>query len=123
MTRFGIGTDIESVSRFADLLGKNDPLIQRVFTSGEIRYSLASQRPAERFAARFAGKEAVVKALYDLGITGVAIPAVEVCKRPDGAPFVRVIGLPADRVQVRISLSHTREWAIAYALAIDDAET
>ncbi len=123
MTRFGIGTDIESVSRFADLVERNDPLIQRVFTPDEIRYSLASQHPGERFAARFAGKEAVIKALYDLGITGIAIPAVEVLKRPNGAPFVRVTGLPFDHVTIRISLSHTREWATAFALAIDDADT
>lgn len=122
MTRFGIGTDIESVSRFADLIEKNDPLIRRVFTPGEIRYSLASRTPAERFAARFAGKEAVVKALYDLGISGVAISAVEILKRPDGAPFVRMIGHPVDPVTIRISLSHSRDWAVAFALAIDDAD-
>ena len=122
MTRFGVGTDIESVNRFADLVEKNDPLIRRVFTPDEIRYCLSGQYPAERFAARFAAKEAVVKALYDLGVTGVAIPAVEILKRPDGAPSVRVAGLAADRVTVRVSLSHSRDWAVAFALAMDDTD-
>lgn len=122
MTRFGIGTDIESVNRFSELVEHEDPVIRRVFSPDEVRYCLACDSPGERFAARFAGKEAVVKALSDLGIIGVAIPEVEIQNRSDGAPFVRVNRIPADHMNIRISLSHTREWAIAFALVLVDTD-
>lgn len=122
MVRFGIGTDIESVSRFSELVEHDDPVIRRIFSPEEICHCLAYDSPDQRFAARFAGKEAVVKALSDLGVTGVGIPEIEIRNREDGAPFVRVKKIPTEYLSIRVSLSHTREWAIAFALVVVDTD-
>ena len=122
MVRFGIGTDIESVNRFSELVEHKDPVIRRIFSPDEIRYCLAYDSPGQRFAARFAGKEAVIKALFDIGMAGVAIPEVTIQNRDNGAPFVRVNRIPADHMNIRVSLSHTWEWAIAFALVVVDTD-
>lgn len=117
-TGAGVGIDLVEVSRIERALDRRPRLAERLFTEGELGYAAAKRRPARHLAARFAAKEAVVKALA-LG-PGTAIRDIEVVAgRP---PSVRLHGqvaaLARERgVSVRVSLSHERDLATAIAVA------
>ncbi len=123
---YGIGTDIVDVSRIEQSLTRNGHRFRdRIFTTNEIAYceSLAEAAKFRSFAARFAAKEAVSKA-FRLGI-GPAFDWVEIEITRDettGAPSVVLHGRAARFAEqeavasVHVSLSHTDDQAIAYAI-------
>ncbi len=90
---YGIGFDLVQVSRIRDALRRWGERFQnKVFTPGEIRYSLGKRNPAPHFAARFAAKEAFVKAL-GIGVRrGVHWKDVEVQRGPLGRPGLKIHG-------------------------------
>jgi len=114
----GIGIDLVDVSRIERALERRPRLAARLFTEREIEYAGARRRPARHLAARFAAKEAVVKAL-GLG-PGTCLREIEVI--PGSPPEVELhdqVGrIAADRdLTVSISLTHERETAGAVAIA------
>lgn len=119
----GVGVDIIEVGRLEKAITKNDRFVSRVFTPAEIAYCGTGKVRFERFAARFAVKEAVSKAL---GITwGDAIPwtDAEVEIAESGKPSVRLSGKAAERMEalgvtvVHVSISHSGGVAVAIAVA------
>ena len=90
---YGIGFDLVQVSRIKDALRRWGERFQnKVFTPGEIRYCLEKKNPAPHFAARFAAKEALVKAL-GIGIRrGVHWKDVEVQRGLLGRPVLKIHG-------------------------------
>jgi holo-[acyl-carrier protein] synthase len=90
---YGIGFDLVQVSRVEDALRRWGERFQnKVFTPGEIRYGLKKRNPARHYAARFAAKEAFVKAL-GIGIRrGVHWKDVEVQRGPLGRPDLKIYG-------------------------------
>lgn len=114
----GIGIDLVDISRIERALERRPRLATRLFTEREIEYAGSRRRPARHLAARFAAKEAVVKAL-GLG-PGICIREIEVI--PGSPPEVELhneVGrIAADReLTVKISLTHEREMAGAVAIA------
>ncbi len=113
-----VGIDLVSVSRIAESLATfGDRFLRRIFTDGEIAY--ARKAPAltnERLAARFAAKEAALKAL-GLADRGVGWREIEVTTNPSGAPELVLHGaareLSADAGELAISLSHEGDLATA----------
>ncbi len=93
--------------------------LDAVFLPAEIAYCQAKHHPAEHFAARFAAKEAVVKALADAAGTGSFWQDIEITNEEDGRPVIRLLGRvreTADRLGVRrvlVSMTHTRDLAAA----------
>lgn len=83
---------------------------KKIFTSAEIKYCLSKDDSYPHFAARFAGKEAVLKCL---GGTIYKIRDVEIGNNKNGAPSVKV---KKQRGRFLISLSHTRDYAVATAI-------
>jgi holo-[acyl-carrier protein] synthase len=83
-----------------------------VFTPGELAYSLKSKNKYERLAARFAVKEAVIKAL---DAPSVPLKNIEVENTASGRPRVTVKGLPG--VKLLVSISHTSAHAVAAVIA------
>jgi holo-[acyl-carrier protein] synthase len=123
----GIGIDAVDVGRFRAVLGRRPGLAERVFTEAERADSAHRGDPAEHLAARFAAKEAVMKAL-GTGIGGFALRDVEVVRRAGagaagGAPSLRLsdraAALAARRGVGRwhVSLTHTKQFAMAVVLA------
>ena len=112
----GIGIDVIEIRRIERALERRPRLRERLFTPDELAYADARARPGRHLAARFAAKEAVIKAL---GADRVGPGSIEVVAT-DGAPAVRLSGAAAeaagDRV-VLVSLTHSRETAAAVALA------
>jgi len=119
----GIGIDAVEVDRFRAVLARRPSLADRVFTPGERSYVARSADPVPRLAARFAAKEAVMKAL-GVGLGAFGFHDVEVVSAPSGAPALvlsgRAAALAADRGVVgwRLSLTHTSRSAQAVAVAL-----
>jgi holo-[acyl-carrier protein] synthase len=112
----GVGIDLLEIDRLERALERHPRLAERVFTEAERDYADARARPARHLAARFAAKEAVVKAL---GLTdGFGLREVEVVAGKP--PTVRLRGRAAeaaDGKSIEISLTHSRDFAAAVALA------
>src|SRR5512142_2435004 len=90
------GIDLVPVARIAALVrGGGQRFLQRWFTAREIRYCLAKAEPSRHLAARFAAKEAVVKALPSWE-GPLAWRFIEIVNEADGAPVVRLSGAPAE---------------------------
>lgn len=115
----GIGTDIIEVGRIKHAMTRHRAFIARVFTPAEQEYCLSYANPAERFAGRFAAKEAVAKSL---GIS-LSWQDVEILPADSGNPIVELHGKAADMAHGRsiiVSISHCRSYAVAYAIAVSD---
>jgi holo-[acyl-carrier protein] synthase len=119
----GVGVDLVEVGRVRGALRRTPGLRDRVFTAVEQADAERRRSPAERYAARFAAKEAVMKAL-GVGLGSVRLVEIEVVRAPSGAPSVRLHGGAADRADAlgitgwRVSLTHTRDLAQAVAVAL-----
>jgi holo-[acyl-carrier protein] synthase len=111
----GVGIDLLEIDRLERALERHPRLAERVFTAGERRYAADRSRPARHLAARFAAKEAVVKALGLSG--GFGLREIEVVAGEP--PTVRLSGRAAEAAdgdEVEISLTHSRDFAAAVAL-------
>jgi len=109
----GLGVDLAEVARVRRLAA--DPrFLKRVFTPGELAYAGKSKNRFERLAARFAVKEAVIKAL---DARSLPLNRIEVANSESGRPGVSVKGRPGLRLLV--SISHTAAYACAAVIAFD----
>lgn len=114
------GVDFIEIDRVAGVLSRYGArFLRRVFTPGEIAYCRGR---APNLAARFAAKEAVMKSL-GTGFRGVGWRDIEVVRAPSGAPGARLHGRARRRAErlgvteIAISLSHSRGFAMAVAIA------
>ncbi|HET7184109.1 MAG TPA: holo-[acyl-carrier-protein] synthase [Terriglobales bacterium] len=122
----GTGIDIAEVPRMAAAIQRfGERFLRRVFTPGEIRYCDAKANRIERYAARFAAKEAALKAIGTGWKNGVAWTDIEVRREPGGRPSIAFTGKAAEFAarlgakRVSLSLSHTKEQAIASVILED----
>ncbi len=125
MRIFGIGIDVVEVERIASAIQRHgEPFVAKLFTPAEREYCESRKTPSMHYAARFAAKEAVSKAL-GTGIGGNAgLLEMEVVHDSSGAPKILLSGA-AERfakehgiTEIQISLTHAREYAAANAIAI-----
>ena len=111
-----VGIDLLEIDRLERALERHPRLADRVFTQAEQDYATARARPGRHLAARFAAKEAVVKALGLSG--GFGLRDIEVVAGEP--PTVRLAGRAADAAadkSVEVSLTHSQEFAAAVAIA------
>ena len=119
----GLGIDAVEVDRFRHVLIRTPGIAHRLFTEGERAYGARFSDPAPRLAARFAAKEAAMKAL-GVGLGAFSFQDVEVMRAPGGAPSLRLSGkaaaLAAQRgaTAFRLSLTHTDRTAEAVVAAL-----
>lgn len=122
----GTGVDICEVARIGASLARfGDRFVERVFTREEIRYCRSKKNSVERFAARFAAKEAAMKALGTGASRGVTWTSIEVGHAPGGRPVLRLHGAAAEIAEqtgVRrmfLSVTHTESQAMAMVIFED----
>jgi holo-[acyl-carrier protein] synthase len=115
-TKFAVGIDIIEIERVADVIARHgDRFLDRIFTPDEVAFCRGR---VHEFAARFAAKEAVMKAL-GTGVRGVGWRDIEVLPNRRGKPLVFLYGRGAARAEaielrgLEISLTHSKEFAIA----------
>jgi holo-[acyl-carrier protein] synthase len=119
----GTGIDIAEVSRIGQSIARfGDRFLQRIFTAGEIHYCDSKANRVERYAARFAAKEAAMKALGTGWSHGVRWRDCEVVRLPGGRPTIKFHGRAGEIAatlgvkNTALSLSHTAEQAIAQVI-------
>lgn len=118
----GIGIDAVDVARMRQTITRTPSILSRCFTDDERSYAERAHDPAERYAVRFAAKEAVMKAM-GVGLGAFGFYDVAVARAIGGVPSLIVTGeaarLAAERGIVRwhLSLTHTELIAAAYVIA------
>lgn len=110
-----IGVDCVDIDRFKKENLSSEALLKKIFTENEIHYCEEKPKPSQHYAARFAGKEAVIKALYHYKIR-IPSKKIEILNDDQGIPFVRILDGNLNYFDVKISLSHSEEIAIAIAI-------
>ena len=119
----GLGVDAVDLDRVRLALERTPTLVDRIYTPAERAYCEARRDPTERFAVRFAAKEAALKAL-GIGVFRVPLTDIEVMRADSGAPSLVLVGAAAalaDDAGVAVwhlTLSHTAHTAVAVALAL-----
>jgi len=116
---FGAGTDIIEVQRVEDKLVRTESLKTKLFTPIEIAYCESKHRPALHFAARFAAKEAFLKAMGTGWTGGHQFSDIEVVNNAQGKPELVVHGKVKEFCgahgisAMEVSLTHIKELASA----------
>lgn len=125
MQILGLGVDLADIERVGRVLEKYPRFAERCFTDHEREYAFRFARPERRLAARFAGKEAVMKSMgtgwrrirwRDIEITG------------GGKPTVRVFGTAKKRAEMigvtgfEVTITHTEKDAMVFAIALGEHE-
>ena len=126
MQIIGVGLDATEIERIADAIDRyGDRFLRRVFTGGEIAYCQGKRDFASSYAARFAAKEAAMKALGTGHSRGVYWTGIEVVRRY-GPPKLAFHGGAADRLRAMggtssiVTLTHSRDLAIAHVMLLRD---
>jgi holo-[acyl-carrier protein] synthase len=124
----GVGTDILLIDRLRrnpEDLAENAPFLRKTYTTAERQAALARPDPVLYYSTRFAGKEAVFKALgSDDG--QIRLDQIEILNREDGQPQVTLYGRMKELAvakgvrSIHISLSYDTEYAIAFAVMSDN---
>lgn len=119
----GIGADLVDIDRFRAVMARTPALVERLFTPGERAYADRAADPAPRLAARFAAKEAALKAL-GLGLGGMPMAQIEVVRIDDGPPGLALHGRARSVARARgvdrwlVTISHTDRLAQAVVAAL-----
>lgn len=119
----GTGIDITEVPRIREVIERHgERFLKRVFTEGEIQYCDSKANRVERYAARFAAKEAGMKAIGTGWNHGVRWRDIEVARKPGGRPTLAFHGKAAEFaaklgvINIALSLTHTAEQAMAQVI-------
>lgn len=119
----GTGIDIAEVPRIREVIERHgERFLKRIFTEDEIRYCESKANRVERYAARFAAKEAGMKAIGTGWNHGVRWRDIEVARKPGGRPTLVLHGKAAEfaaklgATNIALSLTHTAEQAFAQVI-------
>ena len=119
----GIGVDIENISRFQGLtIEKDAPFLNKLFTEKELEYCFSAGNPAEHLAARYVGKEAVIKALGQLDRPVSDYRDIEIINDKRGVPGARILKDGFAGLDILLSLSHSQETSIAFTIVTERTE-
>ncbi|MFN3550664.1 MAG: holo-ACP synthase [Endomicrobiia bacterium] len=111
-----IGIDIIETKRIKKLI-KNKKFLKRVFNEEEIKYCESKKNKEQHYSARFAAKEAVWKAFagrYSLPLKNIVIKNIK-----NGKPEVKIDHKKLNKLKIEVSLSHTKEYAVAVAIVLN----
>jgi len=118
----GIGTDLVEIARIKEKIERNEAFKKHVFTDDEMAYCDAMKNPAMHYAARWAVKEAFLKAYGVKFIGNQRLPEIETIKDEHGNPDVRLSGETMEGFKEKgfafthVSISHTDTHAMAYVI-------
>ena len=119
----GTGIDIIEINRIEAAVSKNNGFLERIFNESEINTLKAKGFRASSIAGFFAAKEACLKAL-GTGLRDLKWKDIEICNDALGKPYIqlhnnaREIAYSQNISEILLSISHSREYAIAQAIAI-----
>ncbi|MBM3246799.1 MAG: holo-[acyl-carrier-protein] synthase [Candidatus Omnitrophica bacterium] len=115
----GTGVDITEVRRLRQAVEKwGEDFLNRVFTKGEMRNAKTRGSLYQHLAGRFAAKEAVFKAMGD---PKLAWQEVEILNDKNGKPSCMILNNKGKKIEVHISISHVKTYAVASAIITEKA--
>jgi len=120
----GVGIDLVEIERIKRAIDNNGKFLERVFTKEEITKGEKKKDRYQFYGAHFATKEAVMKALGTGWRKGVRWRDIRIIHNNDGKPEVKLVGKTKEIArslgidEVLMSMSHTKKYAIAQAIAI-----
>lgn len=123
MNILDIGVDIIEIERVRDILESNPRFLDKIFTKNEIDYFKSKGFKAETIAGNFAAKEAISKSI-GTGIRNYNFNDIEVLRNDLGKPIVktynnlRQICIDYSVLEIKVSISHCKEYAVANAITI-----
>ncbi|WP_042277992.1 holo-ACP synthase [[Clostridium] dakarense] len=123
MNILDIGVDIIEIERIRNILENNPRFLDKIFTKNEIDYFKSKGFKAETIAGNFAAKEAVSKSI-GTGIRNYNFNDIEVLRNDLGKPVVktynnlRQICIDYNVLEIKVSISHCKEYAVANAMTI-----
>lgn len=113
-----VGTDIIEIARIKSSIFENEKFLERVYTENEINYcEQRKEQKYQSYAVRFAAKEAIYKALSNY-IKDYSWKDFEILNDSKGRPYVKIGFYIENLENIEISLSHCKEYAVAYATAV-----
>jgi holo-[acyl-carrier protein] synthase len=124
MEILGIGIDLIEIERIERAITRHDNFVSRIFSPREMERCEDCARPARRYAACFAAKEAASKALGS-GIRGFAWREVEMLEDVNGRPYLALSGRALEMAsrlgvsRILLSVSHSGKMAVAIAQAVN----
>lgn len=125
----GLGTDIVEISRIGQMIERHgDTFLNRVFTETENEYCGSKKNKEQHYAGRWAAKEAVMKTLGTGFIKGIGWKNIEVINLQSGKPTIVISGGVEQHAgemgidEILITISHSREFATATAIALGSAK-
>ena len=125
MDIIGIGTEIVECLRVGRMVEQHgEQFLTRVYTEREMRFCQSRRRATEQFAAYWAAKEAILKALNTPWREGMEWTDLEIREEPGAGPIVEISGATRELAQslqvsrVMLSMSHCRAYATATAIAV-----
>jgi len=115
LARVGVGIDIEERHRFEGLFEGDHPFLRRFYTDEEIRIASSIGDRAAWLSGRYCAKEAISKAIMELGDKSPDFRDIEIRSREDGCPLACVIGSEREYM-INISISHSDENVVAISM-------
>lgn len=121
MKQCSVGVDIEDISRFESLtIADDENFLKKIFTPAEIAYCFSKSNPAPHLAARFSGKEAVLKAMNAIHRDNPAYSDIEILNDDRGVPRITSNKKEFKNLTLQISLSHCSEKSLAFVVIFED---
>ena len=117
-----VGTDIISVDRLSKSIEINGmSIINKIFTKNEQQYCDGKRFPSIHYAGKFAGKEAIKKAmLSSKSLKSISLKNIEIINDDTGMPYPMIKNDMFNSFNFQLSISHTDEYAIAFAIMTND---
>lgn len=122
----GLGLDIAEIDRIEAAIKRHGaPFLERIYTAGEVAYCEKHKSRYERYAARFAAKEAAMKALGTGWSHGVRWRDIEVVRGASGKPSLKLEGKAQDVAaklgvkNIALTITHSGNWALAEVIFED----
>ncbi|MBZ0199050.1 MAG: holo-ACP synthase, partial [Ignavibacteriaceae bacterium] len=117
----GLGIDIIEIERIKDSIERlGNRFLEKIYTQSEIKYCSDKANKYQHFAARFAAKEAVYKAIASSWQPNIGWQEIEIYNEPTGLPVVKLKGklkdFLGDDKSLKISMSHSRDYVTCVAI-------
>ena len=123
-----VGIDIIEIKRIERLFSANEDFLRRIYTGKEVEYCKQKKNKYQHFAARFASKEAMFKALGTGWVGNMKWTDIELLNDEMGRPYLNLYGSVKEMAEkkhidnISVSLSHCKEYAIAQVLLVPKKE-
>lgn len=117
----GIGVDIIEIDRIKNVIDRFDGrFLNKIYTENEINYCINKANKYQHFAARFAAKEAIYKALSETEQKIASWKNIEVFNQNNGLPIVKTYGklkeYLSDDKEIKLSISHSENYVVCFAV-------